>query len=114
MTVRPARVSHGVSGIPLQDGIALPFVVERKWNAPAGYYPEQWFLIDPESREILFEGPTQRILVWGLASWTDVSTPVPGGFPLAPGTYQIVLALGGRMGGEAPVEAVEVPAEGVA
>ena len=104
-SVRPARVAHGAAGIPIQDGVALPFVVERKWNAPAGHYPEQWFLIDPATREILHEGPEEQVLIWGLASWPDVTTRSEGGFPLAPGKYQIALALGGTLGAEVDVEA---------
>ena len=80
--------------------------------APAGQYPEQWFLVDPSTREILYEGPQQRLLIWGLAAWTDASTEVAGGFALAPGDYQIVFALGGVMGGEAPVTTTEVASGG--
>lgn len=105
---RPARLSHGEAGIPVEDGVTLPFVVERRWNAPAGYYPEQWFLIDPATKEILYEGPERQLLIWGLASWTDATTEVPGGFRLQPGNYQIVFALGGARGGEADVTAAEV------
>ena len=110
--VRPARLSHGENGIPVEAGVTLPFVVERRWNAPAGYYPEQWFLIDPTSREILYEGPEQQLLIWGLASWTDATTEVPGGFALTPGDYEIVFALGGTRGGEAAVSTTEVGAGG--
>lgn len=106
------RLSHGESGIPVEAGVTLPFVVERRWNAPAGYYPEQWFLIDPATREILYEGPEQHLLIWGLAAWTDATTRVAGGFPLAPGNYQIVFALGGAVGGELDVTTQEVAAGG--
>lgn len=111
-SVRPVRLSHGESGIPVRNGETLPFVVERKWNAPAGYYPEQWFLIDPSTREILVEGPSKEVLIIGLATWTDVTDTSPGGFRLSPGSYQIVFALGGVQGGVVDVEAVEVPATG--
>ena len=113
-SARPARVAHGSTGIAIQDGTALPFIVERRWSAPAGYYPEQWFLIDPQSREILYDGPEEQVLIWGLQSWTDVSTTVEGGFPLAPGKYQLAFALGGTLGAEVDVEAVESPAVDVA
>lgn len=106
--LRPARLSHGETGIPLDGGVTLPFVVERRWNAPAGRYPEQWFLVDPSTREILHEGPQQELLIWGLAAWTDATTEVPGGFRLSPGDYQIVFALGGAMGGEFDVQATEI------
>jgi hypothetical protein len=110
-SVRPARAAQGDSGIPLQEGVVLPFVVSRSWNAPAGYYLEQWFLIHPQTREVLYEGPKRQALIWGLQSWTEITDEVPGGFPLAPGTYQIVFALGGMQGGTADVEASEAPAE---
>lgn len=109
--VRPTRTALGDSGIRLQDGLVLPFTVSRSWNAPAGYYRERWFLIDPQTREVLYEGPERQVLIWGLQSWTDVTDQVPGGFRLAPGTYQIVFALGGMQGGTADVEAAEAPAE---
>lgn len=110
-SVKPVRAALGDSGIPLQDGVALPFVVSRSWNAPAGYYREQWFLIDPQTREVLYEGPERQALIWGLQSWTEVVDEVPGGFRLRPGTYQIVFALGGMQGGTADVEAAEAPSE---
>jgi hypothetical protein len=106
--VRPVRLSHGEAGIPVDGGVTLPFLVERRWNAPAGRYPEQWFLVDPSTREILYEGPEKQLLIWGLAAWTDATTEVPGGFPLAPGTYQIVFALGGAMGGQVDVATTDV------
>ena len=109
--VRPARSGWGTSGISTRDGAALPFVVSRRWNAPAGYYLEQWFLIDPQSREIVHEGPAKQRLIWGLQSWTEVLDSVGGGFSLAAGNYQIVFALGGVRGGEVEVEVAEAPAE---
>ena len=108
---RPLRSSWGTGGIATRDGRALPFVVTRKWNAPAGYYSEQWFLIDPRTREILYEGPDRQRLIWGLQSWTELADEVEGGFPLPPGNYQIVFALGGLQGGELDIEATEAPAE---
>lgn len=108
--IRPTRSAWGASGIATRDGVTLPFVVSRKWNAPEGYYMEQWFLIDPETREILHEGPNRQRLIWGLQSWTEVSDGVEGGFRLAPGDYQIVFSLGGLRGGEVDVTVQEVPA----
>ena len=112
--VRPAKAVWGGQGIATRDGVVLPFVVERKWNAPAGYYQEQWFLIDPESREILHEGPAQQRLIWGLQSATEVSERVAGGFPLPAGPCRIVFALGGIIGGEEDLEVAEAPSESAA
>jgi hypothetical protein len=109
--VKPTRAALGESGIPLQEGVALSFSVSRSWNAPAGYYVERWFLINPQTREVLYEGPERQVLIWGLQSWTEVTDEVAGRFRLAPGTYQIVFALGGMQGGTADVEAAEAPAE---
>ena len=112
--VRPLRPSHGAAGIPVRAGKTLPFVVERGWNAPAGYYTETWFLVHPESREVLFEGPGQVRLVRGLPTITDFSDEVRIDLTLQPGPYKIVFALDGVKGAEVDVEAVEVPAEEVA
>ena len=109
--VRPARTSHGPEGIALKGGRALPFVVTRAWNAPAGNWPEAWYLVDPATREVLFEGPQKIVSVWGLLAWTEFSDEVDPGIPLEPGTYLIVFALGGVQGGEMNVEAFEAAAE---
>lgn len=109
--VRPARAVHGRSGIALKGGRSLPFIVSRKWNAPAGNYQEQWFLVAPDSREVLFEGPVREILVFGLQSLTEVADVVDEPIELAPGTYLIVFALGRIMGGQVEVEASEPQTE---
>lgn len=109
--VRPAKSVWGTSGIGTRDGVALGFTVSRRWNAPAGYYVEQWYLIDPGTREIIYTGPERQRLIWGLQSWTEVVDQVEGGFPLPPGAYQIVFALGGVRGGEVDVGVAEAPAE---
>jgi hypothetical protein len=105
--VRPARAAHGASGIALERGVTLPFVVSRAWNAPAGHYSERWYLVEPTTREVLFEGPEHFASIWGLQSWTELSDEVSETIPLAPGTYLIVFALGGLQGGQMDVDAVE-------
>ncbi|MGH2729659.1 MAG: hypothetical protein ACRDJI_03530 [Actinomycetota bacterium] len=112
--VRPAKAVHGTAGIAVQDGGTLPFVVTRYWNAPAGNYPETWYLIDPATNEVLHEGPVKLVLVWGLQSLTEVTDRVAEPVALGPGTYRIVFALGGVKGGEVDVEAYELPAEAAA
>jgi hypothetical protein len=107
--VRPSRAAHGTSGIPLNDGVTLPFTVTRAWNAPAGKYSERWYLVDPPSREVLFEGPEHFASIWGLQSWTELTDEVSDPIPLAAGAYLVVFALGGVQGGQADVQAVEVP-----
>ncbi len=108
--VRPLRSLHGESGIPLAGGTTLPFRVWRRWSAPAGYYPEAWYLIDPQTREVLLEGGSGSVHIWGLQSLTELSDEVRSSVPLAPGSYKIVFALAGVRGGELDVEATEVAA----
>ena len=106
--VRPLSRDHGDSGIPVKDGRTLPFVVDRAWNAPAGVYQEQWFVVEPESREVLYEGPREFQKISGLLSWTAVTDEVTESFELAGGNYLIFFALGGIMGGQAEVAAMAV------
>jgi len=103
--VRPARASDGDSGIALAGGRTLPFEVTRAWNAPAGTYRERWYLVQPDTREVLFEGPERTTLIWGLQSWTEFTDRVEEPIPLDPGKYLIFFALGGVLGGELEVEA---------
>jgi hypothetical protein len=111
-TVRPAKTTHGASGIALRRGRTLPFVIYRQWSAPAGYYSEQWFLVVPDTKEVVHEGPVRReTLIWGLQSVTELTDTVTASIKLEPGTYRIVFALGGLLGGEVDVEAYEAPAE---
>ncbi|MDQ4065064.1 MAG: hypothetical protein M3161_03355 [Actinomycetota bacterium] len=109
--VRPLRSVHGRSGIPLRDGQSLPFVVSRGWNAPAGYYPEGWYLVVPDSGEVLYASDQAVKLIWGLPSITDLETEVTEPVTLEPGTYLVVFALGGMKGGELEVEAFEATEE---
>ena len=109
--VRPLRTEHGTNGIPLRSGRTLPFSFYRGWNAPSGYYTEAWFLVHPETREVLFEGPSLVRLIRGLPAVTDVSDEIRESFSLDPGRYLIVLALDGQQAAEIEVEAAEIPAE---
>ena len=108
-SVRPVKVAHGDSGIPLANGRTLPFRVARSWSAPAGVYPEQWFLVRPDSREVLYEGPVVERPIWGLQGLTDVADEVTEPFALQAGSYLVVFSLGGHMGGQVEVEAAEAP-----
>lgn len=106
-SVRPVRGGYGVEGIPVRDGKTLPFVVSRGWNAPAGYYPETFYVVAADTGEVYYEGPTEVRLIWGLPSITDVSSRVEEPFELPPGRYKVVFALGGVKGGELDVEAFD-------
>lgn len=108
--VKPAKRMHGEAGIPLRGGRTLGFVVARSWVAPAGYYEEGWYLVDPATREVLYEEPPRLAQIWGLQGLTELRTQVTEPIALAPGKYLIVFALGGIKGGELEVEAAEVSA----
>lgn len=107
----PLKPSHGDSGIAVRADKALPFVVRREWSAPAGHYLETWYLVAPDSREVLFEGPSREVSIWGLQGLTTLVDEVTTSFPLAPGTYEIVFALNSVLGGKLEVTAAEAPAE---
>jgi len=107
----PLKPSHGDSGIPVRNGRALPFVLRREWSAPAGHYQETWYLVVPDTREVIFEGPRREISVWGLQSLTAISDEIREAIPLQPGSYEIVFSLGSVMGGKLEVDAVDVPEE---
>lgn len=106
-SARPARAVYGASGIAVRDGKSLPFIVSRGWNAPAGNYPEAFYIVAPDTGEVYYESPTQVRLIWGLPSVTDVETLVDAPVELAPGTYTIVFALSGMKGGETEIEVFE-------
>ncbi|MFP5298270.1 MAG: hypothetical protein ACLGHL_04710 [Actinomycetota bacterium] len=110
-SVRPSRLSEGSVGIPVKNGTTRPFVVERSWSAPLGVYEETFYLIDPKTREVLFEGPVVERDVLGLQAMTVVTEEVAEPIALKPGTYGVVFALGGVMGGEFEVEAFEIGSE---
>lgn len=103
--VRPTRATHGADGIPLKDGKTLPFEVHRSWSAPAGYYPEQWFLVDPKTREVLYESRVRTRYIFGLQAPTDVVDVVEEPIALDARPYLVVFALGGLKGGELEVSA---------
>ncbi len=107
----PLRAAFGDSGIPIRNGRTLPFKLTREWSAPAGHYVERWYLVNPETREVLHEGPARETLIFGLQSLTELVDEVTEAIALEPGKYSIVYALDGIHGGEFEVEATEAPAE---
>jgi hypothetical protein len=110
-SVAPRDAAQADPDLVLRDGRTLPFVVSRSWSAPAGVYGEQWFLVEPETREVIFESDVRETAVWGLQSLTEVRDEVSAPIDLAPGAYLLVFALGGVKGGELEVEASERAAE---
>ncbi len=107
--VTPARLSDGENGIALRKQRTLPFRVTRMWSAPAGHYPEQWYLVDPETKEVIYEGPQHEISIWGLQAPTEENDEISTPLELKPGTYLIVFALGGVKGGELEIAATDHP-----
>jgi hypothetical protein len=112
-SVRPLRAADGTDGIKVGDGRTLPFILERSWNAPAGVYLEQWFLVGDATGEVWHISPAVERQVWGLQSLTDISEQVVDPIAVEPGAFKIVFALGGVRGGELPVT-VEAVTETVA
>ena len=110
-SVAPLKPSHGDSGIALRGGKTLPFVLTREWSAPAGHYDETWYLVVPDTREVVYEGPRKEVSVWGLQSLTRLTDEIVEPIALTPGTYEIVFSLGNVMGGKLEVEAVDAPEE---
>jgi hypothetical protein len=109
LKVKPVKRDDGDSGIALRDGKTQPFIVERAWNAPAGIYPEQWFIVSSSSREVLFESPVRMSQIWGLLSWTTLTDEITEPIELKAGKYLMVFALGGIQGGQLDIEAVAAP-----
>ncbi|MDQ4144154.1 MAG: hypothetical protein M3198_10510 [Actinomycetota bacterium] len=109
--VAPARVTFGDSGIPIRKGKTLPFRLSRQWSAPAGQYVERWYLVQPDTREVLHEGPARTVSLFGLQALTEITDDVTVPIPLQPGSYQIFYSLNGLLGGQFDVEAIEAPAE---
>ena len=108
--VRPVKATRGTEGIVLKDGATLPFEVLRSWSAPAGQYPEQWFLVDPKTREVLHESRSMVRFIFGLQAPTEVIDVVEQPLSLEPGSYQIVFSLGGLKGGEIDVTVADAEA----
>ena len=107
--VKPVRSDDGTEGITVRNGATTPFSVYRAWVGPAGHYPEAWYLIDPSTREVLFEWSSEDLHILGLQALTKLETEVKGPIRLPAGKYQIVFALGGIKGGELDVQVAEAP-----
>jgi hypothetical protein len=110
-SIAPLKPSHGDAGIALRAGRTLPFVLRREWSAPAGHQVETWYLVVPSTREVVHEGSRREVSVWGLQGLTEIVEEVIEPIPLQPGTYEIVFALDGVMGGKLEIEAFEASEE---
>ena len=85
-------------GIVVSDGLTEPFIVERSWSGPAGYYLEQWS-IRRDGKEILYEGDLKSISIRGLQSVSTFTDQVDAPIPLEAGTYQLAFVVEGRFMG---------------
>lgn len=109
VSVRPIDSAYGDGGIPVQNNRTLPFLVTRSWSAPAGRYLERWFLVEQGTGRVVFEGPIrEEVLIWGLQALSSLTDRLMNSFPLEPGPYGLVFALGGHKGAEVEVEAFTV------
>src|SRR6266436_6395986 len=91
------------SGLPLEDGHTLPFVVDRGWVGPAGTYIEQWSIRDGE--RILYRHPAKYIEVRGFQSVRRFSDTVRAPLRLEPGIYDITFVVEDYRMGSFAVEA---------
>src|SRR5437588_3766640 len=93
----------GASGLPLEDGHTLPFVVDRGWVGPAGTYIEQWSIRDGE--KLLYRHPAKYIEVRGFQSVRRFSDTVRVPLRLEPGIYDITFVVEDYRMGSFAVEA---------
>jgi hypothetical protein len=82
-------------GILIEDGLTMPFLVERGWSGPSGYYLEQWS-IRRSGSEILYTGELKPIFVRGPQSVTQYTDRVDTPFELEEGTYLLAFVVEGR------------------
>jgi hypothetical protein len=85
-------------GILVEDGLTLPFLVERGWSGPSGNYLEQWS-IRRSGREVLHTGALRPISVRGPQSVTRYTDRVDDPIPLETGTYLLAFVIEGRFMG---------------
>jgi len=79
------------SGLPLEGGHTLPFVVERGWVGPAGTYIEQWSIRDGD--RVLYRHPAKYIEVRGFQSVRRFSDTVQAPLTLEPGVYDVIFVV---------------------
>src|SRR5437879_4114249 len=97
----------GASGLPLEDGHTLPFVVDRGWVGPAGTYIEQWSIRSGDT--VLYRHPAKYIEVRGFQSVRRFSDTVRAPLKLDPGVYDIIFLVEDYRMGSFTVEAAAPP-----
>jgi hypothetical protein len=101
-------------GILVENGLTLPFLVERGWSGPGGYYLEQWS-IRRSGREILHSSELRSISVRGPQSVSRYTDRVEAPIQLEEGNYLLTFIIEGRFMGSrefqvTSVEKAEAPA----
>jgi hypothetical protein len=79
------------SGLPVEDGHTLPFVVDRGWVGPAGTYIEEWSI--RSGAKVFYRHPPSYIQVRGHQSVRRFTDTVQLPLPLEPGLYDITFVV---------------------
>ncbi|MGI8426165.1 MAG: hypothetical protein ACR2FO_03785 [Actinomycetota bacterium] len=93
-------------GLPVAGGTALPFVIERSWAGPAGYYWEQWS-IRRGGRDAIFTSEPKQIFIKGLQSVRTFTDRVEAPISIGPGTYNLVFIVGELFMGSVEIKVEE-------
>jgi hypothetical protein len=101
--VRPVARSEE-TGILIEGGRTRPFVVERGWSGPEGYYNEEWS-IRKGGREVLYQTEPRLIFIRGVQSVTSYTDTVEERIRLDPGDYQLVFLIEGMYMGHIDIRA---------
>lgn len=91
-------------GIPVVDGQARPFLVERSWIGAMGHYWEKWS-IRKKDGEVVLEGEPIQVFVRGFQSVRTFTDRVDKPFALEPGKYELVFHVDDILMGSAEIEA---------
>ena len=92
------------SGILVEGARSRPFVVERGWSGPEGYYNEEWS-IRKGGRQVLYQTDPRLIFVRGVQSVTTYTDTVEERIRLDPGDYQLVFLIEGMFMGHIDIQA---------
>jgi len=103
--VAPAERTYE-RGLQVVGGTAKPFLVERSWAGPAGYYWEQWS-IRRGGRDVIFTSEPKQIFVKGIQSLRVFTDRVDQAISIEPGKYNLVFIVGGLFMGSVEIEVSE-------
>ena len=103
--VAPAERPHD-RGLTVAAGAAEPFVVERAWAGPAGYYWETWSIRRGGS-DVVFTSKPKQIFVKGIQSVRTFTDEVTQAVSIEPGKYNLVFIVENLFMGSVEIEAKE-------